>query len=72
MKLFPIAAMLVMLALPFSAAVAQDTIRGSFPVVKLKTFDGEKFVFPSGMQGSVLNIVFLNIFSHRLSCWPVP
>ncbi|MDG2156391.1 MAG: hypothetical protein P8M26_10645 [Gammaproteobacteria bacterium] len=67
MKLFPIAAMLVVLALPFSAAVAQDTIRGSFPVVKLKTFDGEKFVFPSGMQGSVLNIVFLGMGNDRES-----
>lgn len=67
MKLFPIATMLALLTMPFGAAVAQDTIRGIFPVVKLKMFDGEKFVFPSDMQGSVLNIVFLGMGNDRES-----
>jgi len=45
----------------FSVAIAQEVVDGQFPTIKMKTFDGDKFVFPDGMQGSELNVVFLGM-----------
>jgi len=42
-------------------ANAGEPVEGSFPTIKMKTFGDEKFVFPSGMQGAQLNIVFLGM-----------
>jgi hypothetical protein len=66
-KLVSIAAIVAVLMLPLGTAVAQDAMGGSFPTVKLKTFDGKKFVFPSDMRGSELNIVFLGMGNNRES-----
>jgi hypothetical protein len=44
---------------------AQTAVQGSFEVVKTKTFDGEKFVFPEGMRGTVVNVVFLGMSNSQ-------
>ena len=48
-----------------SVLVAQETVSGEFEKVKMKTFDGEKFIFPSDMRGIKLNIVFLGMSNDQ-------
>jgi len=44
---------------------AQMAVQGSFEVVKTKTFDGEKFVFPGDMRGTAVNVVFLGMSNSQ-------
>jgi len=52
----------VFLGVATQAALAQEApTSDAFATVKMKTFDGEKFVFPEGMKGTELNVVFLGM-----------
>lgn len=54
--------LLTSLFLLFAATVAGA---GEFETIKAKTFDKKKFVFPSDVRGSRLNVLFLAISSDQ-------
>jgi hypothetical protein len=56
--------LLLLSALPLFSS-AQLAPEGSFEVVKTKTFDGEKFIFPKGMRGTAVNVVFLGMSNSQ-------
>lgn len=43
----------------FVGVPAASGADGTFPTVEAKTFDKEKFVFPDGLRGGRLNVLFL-------------
>jgi len=56
MRLF----LLLVLSL-FQLTTTAAEVVGEFEEVKMKTFDGEKFKFPSAMQGKTINLMFLGM-----------